>query len=164
MSPITVNCQKTQSRQVYSYPGNVLMKLIICLIDDFYTSYQPTLSDTKSKKQWSNVYKRTPILLWEIKNFKRAKYFLNDTIFSDLKELGWYNAYWWRSLQRKDDNLIWNIHSGRKRFVYFSFKTLHNFSCIYYNRNGSFFFLDKITHLLNLVLCQVIIKREKKRN
>lgn len=27
-----------------------------------------------------------------------------------------------------------------------------------------FFFLDKITHLLNLVLCQVIIKREKKRN
>lgn len=60
--------------------------------------------------------------------------------------------------------MIWNIHSGRKRFVYFSFKTLHNFSCIYYNRNGSFFFLDKITHLLNLVLCQVIIKREKKRN
>lgn len=125
--------------QVYSYPGNVLMKLIICLIDDFYTSNQPKLSDTKSKKQWSNVYKRTPILLWEIKNFKRAKYFLNDTIFSDLKELGWYNAYWWRSLHRKDDNLIWNIHSVGKRFVYFSFKTLHNFSCIYYNRSWSFF-------------------------
>lgn len=115
-------------------------------------------------KNNDQMYKRTPILLWEIKNFKRAKYFLNVTIFSDLKELGWYNAYWWRSLQRKDDNLIWNIHSGRKRLS-ISLSKLYITSLVYITiETDPFFFLDKITHLLNLVLCQVIIKREKKRN
>lgn len=126
------------------------MKLIICLIDDFYTSNQPTLSDTKSKKQWSNVYrvyKRTPILLWEIKNFKRAKYFLNDTIFSHLKELGWYNAYWWRSLHRKDDNLIWNIHSGRKRLS-ISLSKLYITSLVYITiETDPFFFRQNYTSL-----------------
>lgn len=35
------------------------------MIDDFYTSYQPTLSDTKSKKQWSNVYISVPQFYFE---------------------------------------------------------------------------------------------------